>query len=42
MGAVDPFASATKLLAGLSKGRVSSAELTDLYIQRIERYDGGG
>jgi amidase len=40
MGAVDPFASATKLLAGLRAGRVSSAELTDLYIQRIERYDG--
>ena len=30
MAAVDPFASATKLLAELSKGRVSSAELTDL------------
>ena len=40
MAAVDPFASATKLLAELRAGRVSSAELTDLYIQRIERYDG--
>ena len=40
MAAIDPFASATKLLAALRAGRVSAAELTDLYIRRIERHDG--
>ncbi|HEV8439204.1 MAG TPA: amidase [Methylomirabilota bacterium] len=37
---IDPFASATELLAALRGGRVSSSELTDLYIRRIERHDG--
>ena len=37
---VDPFASATELLAALAAGRVTSSELTDLYIRRIERHDG--
>jgi amidase len=35
----DPFASATALLAALRAGEVSSAELTELYIRRIERHD---
>jgi amidase len=37
---VNPFASATELLAELRAGRVSSGKLTDLYIRRIERHDG--
>src|SRR5262245_48183572 len=37
---VDPFASATELLAALRARRVSAHELTDLYIRRIERHDG--
>jgi amidase len=37
---IDPFASATELLAALRAGRVSSRDLTDLYIRRIERHDG--
>ena len=36
---MDPFASATELLAGLRAGTISSSELTDLYIRRIEKYD---
>jgi len=40
MAAIDPFASATELAAALRGGRVTSTELTDLYIRRIERYDG--
>jgi len=36
---VDPFASATELLAAMRAGRVSSSELTELYIGRIERHD---
>ena len=40
MADVDPFASATELLAALRARRVTSAELTDLYIRRIERHDG--
>lgn len=39
MATVDPFASATELLAGLRAGRVTSTELTELYIGRIERHD---
>lgn len=39
MADVDPFASATTLLSALGRGAVSSAELTDLYIGRIERHD---
>lgn len=34
---VDPFASATTLLEALRGGHISSAELTELYIGRIER-----
>jgi amidase len=37
---MNPFASATELLAELRGGRVTSAELTERYIRRIERYDG--
>jgi amidase len=40
MAAVDPFASATDLLAALRAGRVTSSALTDCYIRRIERHDG--
>jgi len=40
MADLDPFASATELLAALRAGRVTSSELTDLYIRRIERHDG--
>ena len=40
MADIDPFASATELLAALRAGRVTSSELTDLYIRRIERHDG--
>jgi amidase len=36
---MNPFASATELLAALRAGTVTSAELTDLYIRRIERHD---
>jgi len=34
---IDPFASATELLAALRAGRVTSRDLTELYIRRIER-----
>jgi amidase len=40
MADVDPFESATELLATLRAGRATSSELTDLYIRRIERHDG--
>jgi amidase len=40
MADIDPFATATELLAALRGGRVTSRELTDLYIRRIERHDG--
>src|SRR5262245_49851205 len=40
MADIDPFATATELLAALRAERVTSRELTDLYIRRIERYDG--
>jgi amidase len=36
---IDPFATATELLAALRAGRVTALELTDLYIRRIERHD---
>jgi amidase len=39
MADVDPFASATTLLSALRRGAVSSEELTDLYVRRIERHD---
>jgi len=37
--AIDPFATAGELLAALRAGRVTCAELTELYIRRIERHD---
>src|SRR5215470_4939632 len=37
---MNPFATATELLADLRAGRVSSGELTELYIGRIEKHDG--
>jgi amidase len=37
---MNPFASATELLAQLRAGKVTSSELTDLYIRRIEEFDG--
>ena len=40
MAEVDPFSSATDLLRALSAGGISAPELTELYIRRIERYDG--
>jgi amidase len=40
MADIDPFATATELLVALRGGRVTSRELTDLYIRRIERHDG--
>jgi amidase len=36
---MNPFATATELLADLRAGRIGSRELTELYIRRIERYD---
>ena len=36
---MDPFASATELVAAMRAGRVSASELTELYIGRIERHD---
>ena len=40
MANVDPFAPAVELLASLRARRVSTRELTELYIRRIERHDG--
>jgi amidase len=40
MDDVEPFSGATELLAALAARRVTSSELTDLYIRRIERHDG--
>ena len=40
MADINPFATATDLLQSLRARRVSAAELTDLYIRRIERHDG--
>ncbi|MBM4442049.1 MAG: amidase [Candidatus Rokubacteria bacterium] len=37
---MNPFAPATELLAQLRLGKISSSELTELYIGRIEKYDG--
>ena len=39
MPTIDPFATATELLADLRAGRFTSSELTEFYIRRIERYD---
>ena len=35
----DPFSTATELAAAIRQKEVSSLELTDMYIDRIERYD---
>src|SRR5262245_31553163 len=36
---MNPFATATELLAELRAGRVTSSELTEMYISRIEKHD---
>src|SRR5499426_2660988 len=36
---MDPFATATDLLADLRTGRFTSSELTEMYIGRIEKHD---
>jgi amidase len=36
---MNPFATATELLAELRAGKVTASELTELYIGRIERHD---
>jgi amidase len=36
---MNPFASATALLADLRAGKITSSDLTELYIRRIERHD---
>jgi amidase len=40
MAELDAFASATDLLAALRTGGTTAAALTELFIRRIERYDG--
>src|SRR4026209_2790962 len=40
MAEVEVFSSATELLAALRTGGTTAAELTELFIRRIERYDG--
>jgi amidase len=37
---MNPFATATELLADLRAGKVTSSNLTEMYIKRIEQYDG--
>ena len=37
---MNPFATATELLADLRAGRATSAELTEMYIRRIQQHDG--
>src|SRR6185436_4987070 len=37
---MNPFATATELLADLRAGKTTATELTELYIRRIEKYDG--
>ncbi|HEX5528366.1 MAG TPA: amidase family protein, partial [Methylomirabilota bacterium] len=39
MAAVDAFSTATSLLAALRDGTIGAAELTELYIRRIQRHD---
>ncbi len=36
----DPFATAIELAAAIRNKEASSLELTDMYIERVERYDG--
>lgn len=40
MANTDPFASAVGQLAELRAGRVSAAELVEMYVKRTEKYDG--
>jgi len=40
LGPLNPFATATELLADLRAGKVTSRELTEMYIGRIEKHDG--
>ena len=37
---IDPFSTATELAAAVRKTEVSSVELTEMYIDRVQRYDG--
>lgn len=37
---IDPFSTAIELAAAIRSKDVSSLELTDMYIDRVERYDG--
>ena len=37
---MNPFATATELLADLRAGRVTASELAEMYIGRIEQHDG--
>ena len=37
---IDPFATAIELAAAIRNKEASSLELTDMYIERVERYDG--
>ena len=37
---IDPFSTAIELAAAIRNKDVSSLELTDMYIDRVERYDG--
>ena len=36
---VDPYSSAVELAAAIKSKEVSSLELTDMYIGRVEKYD---
>ena len=36
---IDPFASASSMLAALQAGQVSATELLERHLQRIERYN---
>jgi amidase len=40
MAQIGPFSSATEMMAALDDGDVSSVELVDLHVDRIERHDG--
>ena len=36
---INPFSTATEIAAALRSGTISSADITESYIERIERYD---
>lgn len=40
-GQIDGFSSATEMLQALRQGQLSSVELLDLHLRRIERYNPG-